>query len=268
MWNSIKTVCLECWENRYRMFRLAMYDLKAMNHGTLLGGIWNLLNPAMQISVYWFVFEIGLNSGVQRGGYPYIIWLMVGIIPWFFISNVLSSATTSIYSFRGILKNMSFPLAIVPVKSVSTAWMAHFWSMLIVLIIYLLAGYHLGINSLFVFYFDFCAFAFLSAYALFASSITVLVKDFQKLMSSIIRLLFYISPVVWEQGQLREPLRIILKLNPFAYIIDGYRESILYNSGLTINFWQGVYFWILTFVLFFYGCYIHIKFRKQFIDLL
>jgi len=268
MWNSLKTVCLECWKNRYRMFRLAIYDLKAMNHGTFLGGLWNLVNPALQLAVHWLVFAIGLNIGAQRGGYPYVIWLMVGLIPWIYISEVLFGAMTSIYGFRGILKNMSFPLAIVPIKNVLTTWMVHFWAMIIVFAIFLLAGYHLGINSLFVLYYEFCALAFLSAYALIASTITVLTKDFQKLMSSVIRLLYFISPVVWDQGHLSEPLRTILKLNPFAYILDGYRESILYNSGLAINLWQGVYFWIITLILFIYGCYIHIKFRKQFIDLL
>lgn len=267
MINAIKTVIMECWQNRYRLFRLACYDLKAQNSGTMFGFFWNFLNPALQIFVYWFVFAIGLNSSPPRGGYPYIIWMIVGVIPWFYISNSMMGSTTSIYNFSGVLKRMSFPLALVPVKTVLSALLGHFWAMMVVFFIFFASGYTLGVNSVYLFYFLFCSFVFLVGFALFASAVTVVFKDFQKLMSSVTRLLFYITPVVWVQDRLAPSLQVILKLNPLAYIIDGYRESILYNHSLAWHWRQGVYFWAVTLVLFAIGCCIHMKFRKKFMDL-
>ena len=61
MFEAIKTVVTENWMNRKRMVRLANYELKAQNNGTVFGFLWNFFNPALQIAVYWFVFAIGLK---------------------------------------------------------------------------------------------------------------------------------------------------------------------------------------------------------------
>lgn len=268
MWNSIKTVITECFENRYRLFRLASYELKAQNNGTVFGFFWNLLNPALQILIYWFVFEIGLNTASPRDGYPYIIWMIFGIMPWFYMSNSLVGSTGAILNFSGVLKRMNFPPAVVPVKTVLSSFLSHLLAMCVVFAIFFTCGYGLGANAILIFYFMFCSLAFLVGYALFASAVTVVFRDFQKLMNSIIRLLFYLSPVVWNQERLPENLQFVLKLNPLAYIIDGYRESILYNHSLLFHWKQGIYFWAFTLLLFAFGCTVHMRLRKQFMDLI
>lgn len=268
MWNAIKTVAIECYDNRYRLFRLASYELKAQNNGTVLGFFWNLLNPALQILIYWLVFKIGLNAAAPQGGYPYIIWMIFGIIPWFYISSSLIGSTGAIYNFSGVLKRMNFPPAVVPVKTVFSAFFGHLFAMCVVFSIYFLCGYKLGINALWLFYFMLCSLVFLVGYALFASAITVVFRDFQKFMNSVIRLLFYLSPVVWNQESLPDNLRFVLRLNPLAYIIDGYRESVLYNHNLLFHWKQGIYFWVFTLALFAFGCTVHMRLRRQFMDLI
>lgn len=268
MLEDIKVVLKENYHNRHRLFRLANYELRSQNNGTVFGFLWNFLNPALQIFVFWFVFAIGLKSSAPQGGYPYIIWMMVGIIPWFYISTALTVTGNSIYAFSGVLKRMYIPLSIVPVKSVLSALIGHFWAMLVVVAITLCSGYSISGYWWQTFYYTFCSVAILVAYALIASAIVVVFRDFQKIMASIIRLLFYITPVVWVQDNLPENLRFILKLNPFAYIIDGYRDSLLYGRSLMWHWKQGMFFWILTIIMFIIGCHIHMKFRKQFIDLI
>lgn len=268
MWENIKVVFKENLQNKNRLLRLANYELQAQNNGTMLGFLWNFLNPALQIFVYWFVFAIGLKSSSPQGNYPYIIWMIVGIIPWFYISTALTTTGNSIYAYSGILKRMYIPMSIVPVKSVISALIGHFWAMIVVIAIIFFSGYNLSFYWWQTFYFTFCSFIFLVGYALFSSAIVVIFRDFQKIMSSIIRLLFYITPIVWVQDNLPKNLKIILKLNPFSYIIDGYRDSLLYGRSLMWHWKQGVFFWIITITIFVIGCNIHMKFRKQFIDLI
>ena len=268
MWTSIRTVLSENFKNRYRLFRLANYELKKQNTETVFGFLWNFFNPALQIFVYWFVFAIGLNTSAPQGGYPYIIWMIVGIMPWLYISAALMTTMTSIISYGGVLKRMSFPMAIVPVKSVCAALINHGWTMLVVVGVIFASGYKVSSYWPQTFYFTFCSVVFLVGYALLSSAVNVVFRDFQKLMSSVIRLLFYLTPVVWVQERLPENLKFVLKLNPFAYIVDGYRDSLLYGRNLAWHWKQGVYFWILTLLLFAAGCSIHMKFRKKFIDLI
>jgi len=268
MWQSVKTVVQENFQNRYRLIRLSLYELKAMNSGTMLGFMWNFLNPALQILVYWFVFSIWLIRAPPRGNYPYIIWMITGIIPWFYISTALMSSTTSIYNYSSVLKRMYLPLSIIPVKTVLSSFFSHCGAMVVVIALFLLLGYRLTWGVLWIVYFAVCSIAFLVGYALLTSAITVLFKDFQKIMSSIIRLLFYITPVVWVQENLPDKLQFILKLNPLSYIINGYRDSILYGSNLLTHWKQGIYFWCVTLILFILGCCTHMRFRKKFLDLI
>lgn len=268
MFGNIKTVLQEVYKNKYRLIRLANYELMSQYRGTMLGFFWNFINPALQIFVYWFVFAIGLNNSRPINGIPYIIWMITGIIPWFYMSSVLTLSTMSIYNFSGVLKRMYIPLSIVPIKTVVSGVIGHIWAMIIVFLIIVLSGYSISSYVFQTLYFLFCSVVFLIGYALTASAITVVFKDFSKLMNSIIRLLFYITPVVWVQDRLPEHLVFVLKLNPFAYIVDGYRESILYGHSLMWHWKQGVFFWAVTIILFIVGCNVHMKFRKQFIDLI
>lgn len=268
MWNSVKIVLSENWNNRYRMIRLANYELKSQNYGTMFGFLWNFLNPILQIFTYWFVFAIGLRQEASQEGVPYIIWMIVGLIPWFFMSTALQASTNSIYSYAGILKRMKFPLAIVPVKTVFAQFFGHLWAMLIVFIVMIFAGITFSFKNIQLIYFMFCTLCFLIAFALMFSAITVLFKDFQKILSSIIRLLFYITPIVWNPETLPEHLQAILRLNPFYYLVEGYRESLISPYGLLYHKEDMIYFWVITIVLFVLGCQVHIKFRRQFIDLL
>ena len=258
----------ECWQNRFRLWRLSAYDLKVRNSGTVLGFLWNFLNPALQIFVYWFVFSIGLNAAAPRDGYSYLIWMIFGIMPWFFINNAIMSSLTSIVGFRSILKRMQFPVAIVPVKAVLSAFIEHLWAMLVVILIFFACGYRTGIYALNVLYFMACALAFLFGFALFASAVNVVFRDFQKIMNSVMRLLFYLTPVVWSQENLPAQLQFVLRLNPFAYIIDGYRESFLYNHSLLFHGKQAIYFWCVTLVMLVIGAAVHDKLCKQFMDVL
>ena len=98
-------------------------------------------------------------------------------------------------------------------------------------------------------------------------------RDVKKLVTSLMRMLMYFSPVIWEchfsdSVPHHEIMNLIMKMNPLYYIINGYRESIFYEKG----FWEHpaltLYFWAVTLVLFAVGCVLMYKFRRKFIDLI
>lgn len=266
--HAVQSVVRECWQNRGRLLSLAVYDIKVRNSGTWFGFLWNFFNPALQILVYWFVFAIGLKSAAPQGEYSYLIWMIMGIIPWFYISEALNASTLAIYGFQAELKRMRFPVAIVPIKTVLASLISHVMAMVVVMGIFFASGYRIGIHFLSVFYYMAASFVFLAGYALLASAITVLFKDFQKIISSVIRLLFYISPVVWVQDSLSGSIAKALRLNPLAYLINGYRDSILYNQPFYAEWRYGLYFWAITLLLLWAGCTLHMRFRKRFMDVI
>lgn len=265
---SISTVMLELWDNRRRLFRLARYELKNQHGGTFFGFLWNFLNPALQILVYWFVFAVGLRRGGDINGVSYVIWLIIGIICWFYINQTMLGSNVSIMNFSDVLKRMKFPIAVVPAKTVASNLITHLCSMVIVFIIVIATGTPISSSVWLLPYYIFSSTFFITGYALLASSINVLFRDFHNISSTILRFLFYISPVMWLPSEESAVINIIMKINPFAYILNGYRDTILYGWTLEANLETGLIFWAISIAMFIIGCFLHMRIRNKFIDLL
>ena len=103
---------------------------------------------------------------------------------------------------------------------------------------------------------------------IFASTINVLFRDFHNFSNTAMRFLFFISPVMWQPDGDSKALNLIMKLNPFAYILDGYRDAILYGRDFAANLDAALIFWAITIVMFLVSCVVHMRFRHKFIDLL
>ena len=126
----------------------------------------------------------------------------------------------------------------------------------------------MGIHAVNLISFMICELVFLTGFGLFASAVNFVFRDFQKIMSAVLRLLFYLSPVLWSPDSLPEKYRFALKLNPIAYILDGYRESILYNYPLSMHWKYALYFWAITVIMLVFGASVHKKLCRQFMDVI
>ena len=268
IFKSVGTVLSEICTNKVRLFRLALYELKSQHGGTFFGFLWNFMNPAFQILVYWFVFAIGLRRGNDIDGVPYIVWLVVGIICWYYMNQAMLGADMSIIGFTDVLKRMKFPIAIVPTKTVAANFITHLCSMVIVFAVVLISGTKINASVWLLPYYIFASTVFVTAYGLFASTINVLFRDFHNFSNTAMRFLFFISPVMWQPDGDNKILNLIMKLNPFAYILDGYRDAILYGRDFAANLDAGIIFWVITIVMFLVSCVVHMRFRHKFIDLL
>ena len=268
VFGSVKTVVSEIWNNKVRLFRLAKYELKSQHGGTFFGFLWNFLNPALQILVYWFVFAVGLRRGDDIDGVPYIVWLVVGIICWYYMNQAMLGADMSILNFSDVLKRMSFPIAIVPTKTVAANFITHICSMVIVFGVVLASGAKISSSVWLLPYYIFASTFFITGYGLIASTVNVLFRDFHNFSNTALRFLFFISPVMWEPSKDNGLLMLIMKLNPFAYILNGYRDTILYGWNFSENLTTGLIFWAISIAMFIAGCILHMRLRLKFIDLL
>ena len=268
IFKSIGTVISELWNNKVRLMRLAKYELKSQHGGTFFGFLWNFLNPALQILVYWFVFAIGLRRGNDMDGVPYIVWLVIGIICWYYMNQAMLGADMSVINFSDVLKRMKFPIAIVPAKTIASNLITHLCSMVIVFFVVLVAGAKISLSIWLLPYYIFASTFFILGYSLIASTINVLFRDFHNLSNTAMRFLFFISPVMWEPSEDSAFLNLIMKLNPFAYILNGYRDTILYGWNLADNLESGIIFWAISIAMFVAGCVMHMRMRHKFIDTL
>ncbi|MEE8823769.1 teichoic acid translocation permease protein TagG [Lentilactobacillus sunkii] len=267
---EVSTLIKEQFQNIGIIFRISKYEDKAEYQSHYLGLIWEYLYPLIQIGIYWLVFGIGLKHGNSTHGIDYLVWMVIGITPWFFMNRATLDASKSIYQRVGMVSKMKFPVSVLPtIKIVSN--LSAFWTMLVFsIIIGFLYGVTPSIYWIQWIYYFICMIAWLIAFGIFNSTISVLVRDYRILLQSLMRMLFYMSGVLFnfQTDAFPAPFVHILQLNPFFYVVSGFRDGMLGTAWfwqkptLTIIFWGMILFFLLV------GSHLHYKFRSRFVDLI
>ncbi|MEW4309153.1 ABC transporter permease [Rossellomorea marisflavi] len=271
---SAITVLKEQINSFYLIQRLSLYEVKSNNKNNYLGMLWEVLNPGIQIAIYWFVFGYGLRNGGQGraavGDVPFIVWLLAGMIVWFFINPAIVQASKSVYTRIRMLSKMSFPMSAIPSYIIMSKFYPHLLITALTIVIFQFMGFTINIYYLQLPYFMFSVIAVIIAISLITSTLSTIVRDVQMVVQSIMRMLLYLTPILWNMEEiLGEKLVTIMKLNPFYYIVEGYRSALLGQGWYLIEHFQyTLYFWGLVLVLFIFGSFIHVKFRRHFVDFL
>ncbi|MDN5579345.1 MAG: ABC transporter permease [Lactococcus raffinolactis] len=252
--------------------RMAKFDDKATYQSHYLGLTWEFLNPLIQIGIYYLVFGVALKRGDPMPGVPYLPWMVMGITPWLYMSKTVLDASKSVYQQVGLVSKMKFPVSVLPsIKIVGN--LVSFWTMLVFSLFLMLVNhiYPTAQAIQFIYYFV-SMMALMYALGIFNSTITVLIRDWQITLQSIFRMLFYVSGVIFNFETSNFPVFFIriLQLNPFYYVINGMRQSLLSKGWV----WQApnlsitVFFWAFIFIVLAIGTYLHNKFRANFVDLI
>jgi teichoic acid transport system permease protein len=250
------------------IIRLSSYDIKSKYQMHYLGILWQLINPAFQVLIYWFVFGLGLRAGKPVGEIPYFIWILIGLIPWFFISPTLVQGSNSIYSRVNLVSKMKFPVSVLPTITLVGNSVTFFIMLLILGAILFLNHINPGIYLLQLPYYLFSLFALLFSIVLLCSTISAIIRDFQLVLQSVVRMLFFLTPILWDISHFSSTIQSILKLNPFLYIINGFRDTFLSQGWFYEDLVYMFYFWATTALILFIGALLHENFKNKFVDYL
>ncbi|CUP47999.1 hypothetical protein BH721_07660 [Clostridium baratii] len=266
--SNLVFVLKEHKENWYRIRRLAVYDFIAPLRDTYLGMVWIVLNPLLQIGVYWIVFGMGIRSGRPVDGHPFLLWMLAGIIPWFYINSAIGGGALCIYAKSSMLTKMKFPSSIIPTYNTLTKLIETIPTIGILFIVYACYGYKLNIYSIQIIYYFFAVTVLIIGLSLLNSALVMAIRDINRIISTILRFLFYLTPILWVPGKMPFVLELFMRLNPFTYIVNGFRESLLYNKWFLENLSGTIYFWCITIIVFILGVTVHMKLRNKFADMI
>lgn len=218
------------WRKRELIWRLAQRDILGRYRGSLLGWAWTFINPLAMLAVYTFVFSQvfkarwGSASGVDQGPLFFAINLFAGLIVFNQFSECFIKAPGIILSNPNFVKKVVFPLEILPVVTVLSAFV-HTVSSLIILIIFELiskGGLKLEYAWLILVWLPMLLLC-LSVTWLF-SIVGVYFRDFSQISGVITSILLFLSPVFFPLSALPPKLQPILALNPIAIMIEQTRR--------------------------------------------
>ena len=190
------------WTNRKLIWKLAKNDFKTRYAGSYFGVVWAMVQPVVIVLVYWFVFQIGLNNATaelkQGITVPFVLWLVSGIVPWFYFSESLSNGTNALLEYNYLVKKVVFNIDILPLVKTIAALFIHAFFVLFMLLLFALYGYYPGLHTLWVVYFSGCLMIFVTGLCMLTSSLVIFFRDLSQIINIFLQVGIWMTPIMWS----------------------------------------------------------------------
>ena len=221
--------------------------------------------------IYFLIFQIGFKSEPPVPGAPYVIWLVPGIVPWFFFSETLNSVTNCLQEYHYLVKKVVFQVEILPIIKLFSCLMVHAFFVFILLFMFILYRWTPFLTWAQILYYSFAASMLALGMGYFTSSVNVFFKDMAQIVSICLQFGMWLTPIMYDEAIFTSRaawLSVVFKLNPFYYIAAGYRDSMLTGNWFFERPTMTVYFWAVTIALFGLGTTVFKRLKIHFADVL
>ncbi len=211
---------------RELLLLLVQRDLKVRYQRSILGMVWTLLNPLLQMAVYTLVFSTIMQVGVP--GFP--VFLLSGLLPWNLLAMATTLSSNSLLGNQGLIRKVAAPQAVYPLSVVGSKLFDLVMSLVPMALLATLLGRPPGISWLFLVPAVLFATAFTAGLSLLFSSATVFFRDVRHLIDILFQIWFYLTPVLYPADFLDKLpfswMKSALSANPAFYIIRCFQIAI------------------------------------------
>jgi ABC-2 type transport system permease protein len=213
---------------------LVLRDLKLKYRGSLLGFVWSLVNPLMMIAVYTVAFTYIIRSRVEG----FVFFVMLGTLAWSFFSSSASMSTGAVVDSGGLMKNVIFPRAILPIASVLFNFAQHLLTVTVILPIMLLVN-QVPLSPAMLLYPFFLALQvlFTIGVAFVLAAGTAFFRDVRHLLDIALSALFWMTPILYPLAQVPERMRPLILLTPVSPFIVAYQQIFYYGQLPELIVW-------------------------------
>lgn len=219
-------------KHRRLLFEMARRDISDRYAGQMLGTVWAFIHPVMMISVFIFmfgvVFRMKVDTALDIPG-DHTLYMVSGIIPWLVIADVLGRSSTIVSGQASLVKQVVFPVEILPVKMV-LATLPTFIIGFIGLVVY---GLAVGRATSALLLYPVAAvplYLFLFGVAFALSAVGVFLRDIREVVQMYTLIGMYIAPVFYFMNWVPERLRMFIYLNPVTVYIESFHDTAYYGS--------------------------------------
>lgn len=249
------------------IWQFAIDDFKMKYAGSGLGTLWAFLQPIITIVLYWFVFQIGFKSQPVEN-FPFILWLISGLVPWFFVSESVSNATGCMTEYSYLVKKVLFNIDILPFAKVISVLLVQLVLIVFTIILFAIGGYWPDLHYLQIPIYLLYMILLATGVSYFTATLYVFFKDTMQIVAIVLQIFFWMTPIVWDFRIMPEIARKVLIFNPVYYIINGYRKIFIYKNGMGINKMMNLYYWGIVILFLIVGVRLFRKCKNHFADVL
>jgi ABC-type polysaccharide/polyol phosphate export permease len=214
--------------NFYILYTLAHLKQKANVRGTVLGYLWWFIEPLLLIILYSYVVGVIFGySGPDR-----ILMIAIGVTLWKWWSTSLTSAVISFRRYKGIVTQVKMPLSILPVSEVFGQTYLFLFGYFLLQCGLLVMGHSPNLLSLLLTFLT--SVMMVSTLALVLAILNVLIRDTAFLVGFSLRILFYITPILYSRDRVPDRYQWVVDLNPFAYLVEFYNRALIYPHQVNL----------------------------------
>lgn len=242
----------ELYQYRELLWTLTYRDLRVKYAQTLIGLLWVLINPLLNLALLSFVFgvvaKVDLGTNAAGEAIPQLLYTLAGLCGWTYFSTVMADAGGSIIAAQGMVKKIYFPRLIIPLSKALTGLVDFLVVLLCMPILMLYYGFSPG-----PYWYSFPIFVFIAllsglAAGIWMSALTIRFRDFQHITPLILRLGMYITPIAYPISAVPEQWRWVIYLNPLAAVVEGMRWALLGTEALPVELYYSVAGIVLLFL--------------------
>ncbi|MGI0011638.1 MAG: ABC transporter permease [Nitrosopumilaceae archaeon] len=221
----------EIWNKRSLIYNFAVADLKIRYRNSILGFLWNFLEPLLMLGVLYIVFTNIFNSQIEH----FALYILLGLILWNMFAKGTTIGLNSILSRSSILKQIYFPREITSLSSAITALIMLCFELMVFVIFMIAFQFIPPATIIFLPLVILLEFILVAGLSLPLSVLNVRYRDIQFIWTVIVQAGFFLTPIFYKFEVIPEYFRNILYFNPMVQIVNIAHDATLYNIAPTIE---------------------------------
>lgn len=227
--STLGTILKDNWTWRKQIGQLALFDLVKKSRGAVLSWAWFFIKPAIYIFCFWFALEVGLRSGssASNGQAPYILWLSAGLIPWFFMQEMLGGGLDTLHRYPYLVNKIKFPISGISTIFAGSSMIIQLMLQVALFIIYFACGQGLDLYLLQVPVLLVLMFLFWDIFSILFSQLSAISKDVLNLMKALSTPFFWLSGIIFDVSKIDiDWIQTILAFNPITFFVSSFRGAL------------------------------------------
>ena len=257
----------DVYENRHLVWKLAKNDFKTRYAGSYLCIICAFVQPIVTVLLFWFVCAGGCRPSEPENP-AFILYLLAGIVPWFFFQDALNSGTNALLEYNYLVKKVVFKISVLPVIKILSALFVHGFFVLFTVILFTCYGYFPDLYTLQIFYYSLCMMLLVLGMVYATSAVVIFFRDLSQIINIVLQVGIWLTPIMWKLQMIPENLQWIFKLNPIYYVVNGYRDAFYQKQWFFEHPVNTLYFFGFTIAMYLLGTNIFGRLKVHFADVL
>ncbi|MCP5151348.1 MAG: ABC transporter permease [Ectothiorhodospiraceae bacterium] len=221
------------WAHRELTWEFVKRDVRDRHAGQALGALWAFGHPifllALYVTLFAFVFQMRAAGAIELPR-DFTVYILAGLVPWLTFQEVLVRACTAISANDSLVKQIVFPIEILPVKVVLGSFLSQLVSLAVV------TGYLLvtdnAIPATYALLPLLCVVQIAAmvgvCYAL--AAVGVFLRDIKDMVTVFNAANLFMQPILFQPEVLPAPLRAVIYANPFSHIAFCYQDAMYYGD--------------------------------------